>query len=302
MAQTFKKSKDMNLKRLLLTLAVLFSFFTAPLYAQLSYGSGSFEFSGYKPLKDKPIKVFYYQPEGDVKNMPILFVMHGVLRNADTYRDNWIELAERYKILVIVPEFSKEFFPGSAMYNFGNVQAKNGSLNNESVWSFNLIDSIFDDVVKQTGSDQKKYDLFGHSAGSQFTHRFVLFMKKNKTNRVITANAGSYTALDFDVNYPYGIKNIGLDDERLKLLLQKELVVQLGEKDIDPNDKNLPKGKEAMKQGNFRLERGKYFYEMAKAQAKRLKVPFNWKLRTVPDAAHQNEKMAIDAAKYLYGN
>lgn len=296
----------MNLKRLLFTLSTLsalsFLLLFVPAYAQLTDGKGVFEFSGYKPLQNKPVRVFYYQPKGDVKNMPILFVMHGVLRNADTYRDNWLELAEQYKILVIVPEFSQEYFPGSASYNFGNVQAKDGSLNDESIWSFSLIDPIFDNVVKQTGSNQKKYDLFGHSAGSQFSHRFILFSKKNKSNRVITANAGSYTALDFDVKYPYGIKDMGFDDERLKHLFQKEVVVQLGEKDINPNDKNLPKTKEAMKQGNFRLERGKYFYEMAKAQAERLKVPFNWKLRTVPNSAHQNEKMAVDAAKYLYGN
>lgn len=293
----------MKLKRLLFTLSAL-SFFllVAPAYAQLAEGKGVFEFSGYKPLQDKPVRVFYYQPKGDVKNMPILFVMHGVLRNADTYRDNWVALADQYKILVIVPEFSEAYFPGTAAYNFGNIQAKNGTLNDESVWAFSLIDPIFDEVVKQTGSKQKKYDLFGHSAGSQFAHRFTLFMKNTKANRVVTANAGSYTVLDFDVAFPYGIKDMGFDNDRLKQLLQKDVVVLLGEKDIDPHHKYLPTTKEAMKQGLFRLERGKYFYDKAKAQAERLGVPFNWKLQTVPGVAHENEKMAIDAAKYLYGN
>ena len=270
-------------------------------FAQINEGAGTFNFNEYKPLKDKPIRVFYYRPEGDVTQMPILFVMHGVLRNADVYRDNWIKLAEQYKILVIVPEFSKEYYPSSRMYNFGNVQRKDKTINKESLWSFSVIDPIFDSVVRQTGSTQKKYDLFGHSAGSQFVHRFFLFKEHTKANRIVTANAGSYTVLDPDTPFPYGIKDMGFTEDRLKNLLQRQLVVQLGEADTDPNHKQLPRSEEAMKQGAFRLERGKYFYNTAKALAEKLKVPFKWEIRTVPGVAHDNGKMAVDAAKYLYG-
>lgn len=289
----------MYLKKLLFALSFLL--LVSPLYAQIGEGKGVYEFFDFKPVSGKAMDVYYYKPEGDASKMPILFVMHGVLRNADTYRDNWVELADKYKVLVIVPQFTQENFRGDRGYAFGNVQAKSGELNDPSVWSFNPIDKIFDDVVKQTNSKQTKYDLFGHSAGSQFAHRFIIFTKKNKANRVVTANAGSYTILDSQVNYPFGIKGVDIDDNRLKLLLQKDLVVQLGDKDIDSNHKQLPKSEGAMKQGAFRLERGQYFYNKAKAQAERLGVPFQWKLRIVAGAAHQNEKMAIDAAKYLYG-
>ena len=291
---------DMNLKPLL----VIFSFllFTKPVFAQLADGSGVFEFSESKILKGASMRVFYYKPEGDVKDIPILFVMHGVLRNADVYRDNWIQLAEKYKILVVVPEFSQKNFPGSRFYNFGNLKTKAGELNPESIWTYSLIDPIFDYVVKLSGSNQLQYDLFGHSAGSQFVHRFFLFKENSKANRVVTANAGGYSALDFDTDFPYGIKDMGINDKRLKNIFSKELLIQLGEEDTDPNHENLNREAAAMKQGRYRLERGKYFFEIAKAQAKRLNVPFKWKIRTVPGAAHENDKMAIDAAQYLYGN
>ncbi len=289
----------MKLKQLLLILS--FFFLVTPVNAQLSPGKGVYEFTGYKSKNDSPFNVYYYLPEGDVSKMPILFVMHGVLRNADTYRDNWVDLADKHKVLIVVPQFTQENFKGDRGYAFGNVQARGGVLNDPSEWSFSLIDQIFDDVVKQTKSTQTKYDLFGHSAGSQFAHRFIIFTKKNKANRVITANAGSYTVLDYEVNYPFGIKDMDINDKHLKYLLQKDLVVQLGDKDNDPNHKQLPKSAEAMKQGAHRFERGHYFFEKAKAQAERLGVPFNWKLRIVKGAGHQNEKMAVDAAKYLYG-
>lgn len=290
----------MNFKPLLFI--VSFLLFTITVSAQLTNGKGSFEFSEYRPLKDKPIKVFYYKPNGDVKNMPILFVMHGVLRNADTYRDNWVDLSEKYKVLIIVPEFSTQYFPGSRSYNYGNLKTKGGELNDEAIWSYSLIDPVFDYVVKLTGSNQQTYDIFGHSAGSQFVHRFFLFKEKTKANKIVTANAGTYTALDFDIEFPYGIKDMGINNNRLKNILGKELIIQLGEEDIDPKDKYLTVTPAAMKQGRFRLERGKYFYEVAKTQAERLNTDFNWKIRTVPGVGHQNEKMAIDAAEYLYGN
>lgn len=288
----------------LIPVLVIFSFllFTKPVFAQLADGSGVIEFSESKILKGASMKIFYYKPKGDVKDIPILFVMHGVLRNADSYRDNWINLAEKYKILVVVPEFSQKDFPGSRYYNLGNLKTKAGAINPESIWSYSLIDPIFDCVVKITNSNQLKYDLFGHSAGSQFVHRFFLFKENTRANRVVTANAGGYTALDFDTDFPYGIKDMGFNDKKLKTILSKELLIQLGEEDTDPNHINLNRDAAAMKQGSYRLERGKYFFEVAKAQAKRLNVDFKWKIRTVQGAGHENDKMAVDAARYLYGN
>lgn len=41
-------------------------------------GEGKFTFTGYKPLEDKPVTVYFYIPtEGDITTMRVLFVMHG---------------------------------------------------------------------------------------------------------------------------------------------------------------------------------------------------------------------------------
>lgn len=269
--------------------------------AQIKQGKGLFEFTAYEHLDGKKMSVYYYLPVGDVSNMPVLFVMHGVLRNADVYRDNWVDLANKYKVLVIVPEFSQENFPRVRSYNYGNVLSKNGFSVDEKYWSYSLIDPIFDYVVKLTGSKSTQYDLFGHSAGSQFAHRFFMFKKNSKANRIVASNAGSYMALNNTVEFPFGLKGTGIGKDRLKKVFSKKLVVQLGEEDNDPNARHLPKDKEAMKQGAHRFERGHYFYKTAKKVAQAEGLDFNWEIRTVSEVAHNNAGMAIDAAAYLYG-
>ncbi|NGF57105.1 alpha/beta hydrolase [Parapedobacter sp. SGR-10] len=269
--------------------------------AQITEGKGYFEFSDNEHLEGKKMRIFYYRPTGDVTRMPILFVMHGMLRNADVYRDNWVSLADKHKVLVIVPEFSNKDFPGSRAYNYGNVLTKGGNSVDEKYWSYSLIDPIFDYVVKITDSKVQLYDLFGHSAGSQFAHRFFLFNKDTKANRVVASNAGSYMVLDQHIAFPWGLKGTPVDKEHLRVAFAKQLVVQLGENDNDPNHHQLPKGKEAMKQGEHRFERGQYFFKTAREVAEKEGMSFNWSIRTVPGVGHQNGKMAVDAAEFLYG-
>src|SRR5690554_3782016 len=156
--------------------------------AGLQVGAGVFTFAGHPALQGDTMRVFYHRPSGDISDRPVLFVMHGVQRNADTYRDNWVELSEKHRILVIVPEFSRELFPGSRSYNYGNLRAEDGSLNPEDEWSFSLIDPIFEEAVRLSGSSAAGYDLFGHSAGSQFAHRFFIFKQGTRVNRVVAAN------------------------------------------------------------------------------------------------------------------
>ena len=91
----------------------------------------------------------------------------------------------------------------------------------------------------------------------------------------------------------------GLPPEYLGATLSRPLVVLLGEDDDNPNSANLRRTPEAMRQGRHRLARGKRFFELARQQAERLAVPFNWHLDTVPDVGHNNARMAPAAVSYL---
>src|SRR5690606_9637813 len=310
-----KKQTMMYLKTLAksttLTRIAIFLFFclnslSEPVWARsptgkIKEGKGSFDYIVTQSETKKIIPVYYYRPEGDVTKMPILFVMHGTNRNADTYRDNWVDLAKEYNVLIIVPEFSREYFPTSRQYNYGNIMTKEGVHIPKSEWSYTLIDPIFDTVVQDVQSNESAYDIFGHSAGSQFTHRFAIFLNQTKANRIVSANAGTYTMPDFEVEFPFGLKGTICDQGCLRSAYAKKLVIQLGKEDTDPNHKHLNTSDEAMKQGSHRLERGHNFYERSQSIAKKHGWKFNWSIRQVPGVGHDNRGMAIDAAEYLYG-
>jgi pimeloyl-ACP methyl ester carboxylesterase len=271
---------------------------TSPTLTQA--GAGTLLFDGYEPLLDRPVQLWYYLPSDHPVDRPLLMVCHGMRRNADDYRDNWIELAKQYNIIIVAPEFSEEHYPKSAAYNLGNLFDSIGAPIPEAQWSFSLIDPIFDFVVKQLGGQQKTYDLFGHSAGGQFAHRFITFKKNPKVDRIITANAGWYTMPDFSIEYPYGLKGTPVDTSDIRLLLQHKVIVLLGDADT-LRTSSLRQTPEADRQGRHRYARGLSYFAEAKQRAIEQKVPLNWIMKTVPGVGHKNAQMAPAAAELLYG-
>jgi hypothetical protein len=120
-----------------------------------------------------------------------------------------------------------------------------------------------------------------------------------KTELIITANAGWYTMPDDAIEFPYGFKASGLSGESITAVLSKNVVVMLGDKDIDPNHRSLRRTPEAMAQGMHRFERGHRFYTAAQELAFRTNTPFGWKKVIVPGAEHSNAQMAAAAAPLL---
>ncbi|NBC59016.1 MAG: T9SS type A sorting domain-containing protein [Bacteroidetes bacterium] len=93
-------------------------------YAQnLSANStGSIVFSPSDPLSNQPIEVFYHIPDGDISSMPIVFSFHGANRDANNYRDDWINMAKANNFMVFAPEFTSQNYPGLGdNYLMGNI-------------------------------------------------------------------------------------------------------------------------------------------------------------------------------------
>lgn len=247
------------------------------------------------------LPVWTFIPAGiDPKTAPIVIVMHGARRDADRYRDQWVEPARSGGFIVVAPEFSKAAFPKANGYNLGGVfDAASGSLRKEDVWTFSAIEPVFDHVVARLGGSQQRYTIYGHSAGSQFVHRFLFFKPDARVKRYLAANAGWYTFADSQVEYPFGLGGIGYEAKMLKQALAKNLVIALGERDSDPDGRLLNKGAGAMRQGSHRFARGKAFYAAAKAYAERQGWEFGWSLRVVEGVAHSNGKMAPELADLI---
>ena len=266
-------------------------------------GKGKFTFPNVEGDPKKPIPVWYFMPQAYTADRPVLFIMHGTKRNADVYRNNWIEHAKAYNVLILAPEFSKRRFPSSEGYNLGNMITESGDTVPQKEWAFVAIDNIFDYVVAKLGSARQSYDIFGHSAGSQFVHRLITFNKSAKVDRAILANAGWYTLPVKDFAFPYGLGGMPQALADIQTIFEKRIVVLLGEEDNDPQHKYLRTSREAMQQGPHRLARGLYYHELAKRLAQQYyQVDFNWELVTVPGVGHSNKKMSYQAVAYLYGD
>ncbi len=266
------------------------------LAADTSEGKGQFTFDGWA---GPAIRVFVTEPTELQPDTPLVFVMHGRGRNADEYRDQWHDLALEHGFLLAVPEFSDENFPGSRNYNFGGVFDENGQPRPRAQWSFSAIEPLFDTIVVRYGLEANGYALYGHSAGAQFVHRFLLHVPDARARRIVPANAGSYTMPDFDVNFPYGLAGSVITDASLAGTVQLPVTILLGDRDIDPKGRNLPDAPDAQAQGPHRLARGFTFFEAGRVTAERLEVPFNWHIATVLGVGHDNAKMAPAAVPYL---
>ena len=262
-------------------------------------GSGSFVFRDLRGNKNKPITIWYYMPKEPKPKMPVVFVMHGVKRNGQEYRNAWVKHAEKEKFLLLVPEFTAKLYPGSRQYNLGNMFLSSGKPINKSKWTYTAIEHIFDHVRSNMGVTAEKYSIYGHSAGAQFVHRLVMFVPEARIDTAISANAGWYTMPTFRFKFPYGLKDSSARGPGLKQAFTQRLIVLLGDKDIDPNHKHLRKTPKAMAQGRHRFERGENFYKVASRETARLKTPLNWKLRAVKGVGHSNSGMAKAAITLL---
>ncbi len=260
--------------------------------AALPIGKGAYQFA----TEAEPLEVHYFKPAGLTAESPVWFVMHGVNRNADEYRDNWIELGTTHRALIVTPRFSKEAFPN---YQTGELRDASGALRPPEKTAFRLLERVFSDVVEREGLTSTRYCLFGHSAGGQFVHRMVLFEPEHRIAIAVAANAGWYTVPVQSAAFPYGMGGTGSTDESLARAFATPLCVLLGEADTDPMHPQLNRSARANEQGPHRLARGRYFFDAARREAERLEIPFRWTLETVPGVAHSNGRMAPVAARLM---
>lgn len=257
-------------------------------------GSFAFESGGHK------LTVWHYRPVAATAESPILFVIHGVGRNAEEYLNDWVEFADQGHFILVVPEFSKSEFPGEESFNSGNLFDAAGAPRPRQQWSYSMIEPLFDVIRQQEGSRRTDYMIYGHSAGAQFVQRFLYFVPAARITCAIAANAGWYMLPDLATPFPYGLMGTVADIAALRTALARPLVVLLGEADTDPNHQSLRHTPEADAQGLYRLTRGQFFFARAREAAATQSAPFNWTLATAPGIAHSNKGIAPYAMAYLF--
>ena len=175
-----------------------------------------------------------------------------------------------------------------------------GNSIDKSKWLFSAIELIFKDFKEKHGFKIKNFNLFGHSAGGGFVHRYLLFNPNAPVNKSVSANPAFVTLPDPKIEYPFGLKKTPLKKLNIKSWFNQNMAIVLGSNDLGPRTKPLSNGPMAKAQGPNCLTRGKLLFEEATTMAKRKKYQLNWELIIANGVGHDNYNIAPIACNYLF--
>ena len=247
---------------------------------------------------DKPdVNFLYTLPKKIDKDTKILFIIHGNSRNADTYLNAWQELAYERNVILVAPEFTRENYIN---FNTLMMSKSNGDLlKDETLYLNNSIEYFFNFFKSKYKLHTNTYKIYGHSAGAQFVHRYLLITKDPAIDQAVIANAGWYTVIS-DNNYPYGIRNIPVEfkGNQLKNFLDYRISLLIGSADLGNTSLNTSDG--AMLQGANRYQRAENFFDYLLIYGEQKNLPVRWKYQVVEGGIHSNEKMAPSAFNILF--
>ena len=226
----------------------------------------------------KHISYFSFTPT-DVKSVKdVLVLVHGISRNAEELIQTFAPLAEKHGFALIAPVFSKEY---------AKDYQRLGRIGRGPRSDYQLF-AILQDYKHKYSQNFDKFNLFGYSAGAQFSHRFA-FAHPNVVKKVALAAAGWYSLPTTSLPYPRGTRirkqftTIHFEPEQY---LRTKFRVFIGEKD-NQRDVALNKNpKIDLTQGKNRLARAKnWIEEMQLAMLKR-NIENKIKLVQIKDTGH----------------
>ena len=160
---------------------------------------------------------FYaYVPTTVPEKPEILVLVHGTLPkdetaewNAQYYATNWIDFAEKHGYILIAPAFNQEDF--SSRRGDHAMSGYRGLFGREigaDEWVLRLVKAH----QGAFGSANEPFYLYGHSAGGQFTGRFLVTHPESVKRAVITA-AATYPQPNIEVAWPFGMGELHADIE-----------------------------------------------------------------------------------------
>ncbi len=242
-----------------------------------------------------PVLAYVYVPTGLSASTRVVVIMHGTMRNAHEYIEGWIAWAEHTDHVLLAPRFDRAGWPGSRSYHLGNV-LRDGARNHESSWAFTAVEALHDGVRSELCLDDRSFALWGHSAGGQFVHRFLLFRPHTRIRAAIAAGCGWFTVPDLGTRFPYGLRHpvLGFGEGEALRYVRTPLTIMRGTLDT-VRDAHLRTSRAAEAQGPNRYERAGH----AHRAARRLDPGSSWRLTDVPGVGHDWTAMAPVAQAIL---
>ncbi|CAI8701902.1 Alpha/beta hydrolase [Pseudomonas marginalis] len=263
------------------------------------------------------------QPLPDVTRA--LIIVHGRLRNAQTYLQSGMDAAEHAGVgpttLVIAPQFlngadvKRNHLDNQLLRWKGNDwMAGDASTGPGQISSFGALDQIIKHLGNRTLFPAlKEIVVAGHSGGGQVVQRFALtghahtaLQTEGIRLRYVVANPSSYAyfspqrPVKFETascpgfnTWKYGMQHLpayanGQSAEQLEqAYVSRTITYLLGQQDTDPNHPALDKSCEAETQGAYRLIRGHNYFDYLKQRHPQLRQT----LVEVPGVGHDGDGM-----------
>ena len=249
---------------------------------------------------DKPdVELFYTTPKKIDKDTKLLFVIHGNSRNAEDYISAWLPYVKNKNVILVAPRFDKRNFRYFFLLGSAN---SSGVINIDSNDFINTsISSFFNFFKSKFSLSTNKYMMFGHSAGAQFVHRYMLFSNDQRISNTVIANAGWYTFLN-GANFPYGINNspIDISEKNIRWFMSNRSSLLIGSNDTSLENVNLSKG--ALNQGGTRVDRANNYFNVLIDIAEKENIPLRWTYKVIDGVGHDYKEMTAEAANILLQN
>ena len=241
-------------------------------------------------LEGTRLTVFTYKP-ASYRGERMLMVFHGVLRNADEYRDHAKGMGDRFGALIVAPKFDEQRFP-SWRYQRGGILAPDGAAQAPKDWTYALVPKVAAAIRARENRPGLKHWLIGHSAGGQFAMRMSAFQDTG-AERIVAANPGTdlFPTREFAFGLGFGKLPPSLaDDAQLRRYLAAPLTIYLGTADNKPDD-YFDQSAESMQQGGGRWQRGTACFALAQKVAREKGWVCNWRLVEAPGIGHDHDRM-----------
>jgi hypothetical protein len=152
---------------------------------------------------------FYaYLPNAAPAQPKIAVLVHGTPpkgttaeENARYYIVNWVDFAEAHGCLLLAPAFNQEDFSSVlGDHALGGYRGLFGRAIDADAWVLRLVDAH----QQAFGAPGERFYLYGHSAGGQFTARFLV-THPDRIERAVITSAATYPQPDPQVAWPFGL-------------------------------------------------------------------------------------------------
>jgi pimeloyl-ACP methyl ester carboxylesterase len=206
---------------------------------------------------------------------PVLFVIHGISRNAAEMAARFAEHPAFKGWTIIAPLFEKARFGQYQQMIAGNGQTRS------DLGLLALTAALHD----QFGLDCERLALFGFSGGAQFVHRFAMLYPA-RVKSAVAVSAGWYLMPDPQLAWPFGLGEgapFAIDRDAA---LSVPMTIVVGDNDlrIDGSVRQTPIINTL--QGETRLRRAKRWTKAMRTIASELGRPSCVKLRLLANGVH----------------